>query len=381
MASFEVKLDKLAIIKRLAFSNNRLLAIFHEYLVEPNQVSSVICEFNLTTIRSNLETRKFWYKNERNDFDCGDVMTTAEQEAEELYDFLGVNTLLDANISGDCRLVLPYRIIALDFVIEKFKTIAYLTTSSSKIIRVDLTENEFKVLSILSLGKLINKNIIEILINKQEKIIYVSTDESMLQINMTSLTGLICGNYKKCSNCVSDPLCFWDASEVRCSEMKQKNEVLAIEAKCLKESNSIEIKMERFEVLKGKNFVLECFRDLYEINEKLELDREVLNKRISLFKNEIELVKNILNIRIGRNGELIFLNVDEPSVYACKLDGESIMIANLSVSESVNEYKETNNIDESFDSFKKIISELKTEVEDFSQKYENLGTFFNCSMN
>ncbi len=377
LASFEINFEKLALTKKL--SDDRVVAVFHEYLaVDASRVSSIVCEFNLTMIRSSLEARKFWSRTDRTDFDCNDGPATGAGEADEVYEFLSENTILDTSVSGECKLILPYNITAVDFVREAARTVAYLSTPSGKIVRVIPEGSVYEVLSVLSLRKLMNANIIELLINKKEQIIYVSTEESVLQINTTSLTGKMCGYYRACSKCIRDPLCFWDVADKTCVGVK-KSDSDRVEVECSKEPGEIEVRTNSLECFKGDSLVLECSRDLFEVNENLELDREKLSRRIAWFENGLELVNHKFKSRIGRDGELIILNVDRSSVYTCRLDGDLIMIANLTVIEKSKDFTESISASSSLESLMNMFDEWKSEVQEFNQKYDQFSSLYNCN--
>jgi len=329
-------------------------------------------------IRSSLEARKFWSRTDRTDFDCNDGPATGAGEADEVYEFLSENTILDTSVSGECKLILPYNITALDFVREAARTVAYLSTPSGKIVRVIPEGSVYEVLSVLSLRKLMNANIIELLINKKEQIIYVSTEESVLQINTTSLTGKMCGYYRACSKCIRDPLCFWHVGDKSCVGVK-KSDSDRVEVECSKEPGEIEVRTNSLECFKGDSLVLECSRDLFEVNENLELDREKLSRRIAWFENGLELVNHKFKSRIGRDGELIILNVDRSSVYTCRLDGDLIMIANLTVIEKSKDFTESESATSSLESLMNMFDEWKSEVQEFNQKYDQFSSLYNCS--
>ncbi len=135
--SFSAEFDGLSLMKRLKGSSDILVAVFR--LTLEDGVHSVLCEFSSTKIREGLETKVFWSADESLDsvydeFDCDQEFLGSlnPDEVDKYAHFLSQRTLLDVNVSGECKLVLPYDIKSFDSVEESGVPIIFLVMSSGK---------------------------------------------------------------------------------------------------------------------------------------------------------------------------------------------------------------------------------------------------------
>ena len=158
----------------LAAPRRTFVGVFHERLLANTGLASVLCEFDLDTIRMALETKHFWLPSQSaasptfgglvdNDIECGDeesrlvakhsgrqldddegfdetadgdedlgeegagnqadshssssgsAATTTTTAASEAYAFLAEHTLLRGELRGQCKLIVPHRVTALAF--------------------------------------------------------------------------------------------------------------------------------------------------------------------------------------------------------------------------------------------------------------------------
>ena len=299
----------------------------------------------------------------------------AENE-HELYSFLSENTILNTSLSGECKLVLPHNVTTFDYIEhltnESATVVLYLATDYGKIIRVLIENNEYKVLSVLSLSELVattnsSESISELLANKAKHLVYVTTQDSVYQLDLKNLTEAICHNYMTCSQCFNDPSCEWDAANRNCSILQ----LSTIRQHCGPKSKELSTHLfVNLNAHVNDTVILNC------INGKgqLEFEDAWFVHKVKWLKNN-ETCDDNSNIRVSSHGELILLNArpEDAAIYMCQVDlfNQQSMF-NLTVSQPVD--YEANQIISLFEDWKKEVEIYKLKRNEF-ERCLNLSEF------
>ena len=251
--------------------------------------------------------------------------------------------------------------------------------------RVVISEfNVYKVLSVLNLNNILGNtlNIIEILINKSiESLIYLTTNDSVVQVDIFNLTDSICKSHLFCSECHQDPLCIWKKSEcVPNLNNEQKQSCFDLE---IFERNS---KMNfSLSVLTGESFVIECFMDY---NGRFDINKYLLLNQVKWYRDGVELISE--NWRLGSQGELILFKIQnkDSGVFTCKFDTYLMSIVSLYVNDNIittasdsTEDQIREKLNNSMNSINEIVEEWKMEIEQYKIKMDEYDKYLNCSIN
>ena len=295
------------------------------------------------------------------------------ENEHEIYAFLSKNTILNTSLSGECKLVLPYNVTTFDYIEhlsnESARIVLYLATDYGKIIRVLIESNEYKILSVMSLSKLVattnsSELISELLINEAKHLLYVTTQDSVYQLDLKNLTEAICGNYMTCTQCFNDPSCEWDAENSNCSILQ----LSSIRQHCV--HNPKEFFTHLFVNLTANindTVILNCI----DAKRQLMFDVNWFMNKIKWFKNN-ETFGDSSNARVSNLGELILLNVSpkDVAIYTCQVDlFNQQTIFNLTMSQAVSDSLdyEANQIINLFEDWKKEVEIYKLKQNEFER--------------
>ena len=424
---YSMDFNNLVFVKQLDNITRKILGVFHEKIPniykpidEDLEIVSVLCEFDFEAMRIALETKQFWQREvnpdeihfSQNDFGCEEEISSKEEleedlevkqdENKKLLTFLSKHSILNSILVGECKIILPYKITSLTYEIKEHSTgnnlkeaIFYLSTSTAKIIRITRKTGDYQVLSVVSFDDLsqnrnltkrsetnclmIKKSFNEILFNFEEKILYLTTDECILQLNITEITDKICKNYAYCSNCLSDPYCKWTYSANRTNCHAGYDESYRNINQCDTphqtdlSSGSVTKINSNFIYLEaefGKSLIINCADYLNDGNKEAN---SILVERLNWLKNDLKIVKNS-NERVSRYGELILINVNNTNsaIYYCKLDTlEELLVVNLTIKSSPSK----NQLNDVFSSTKIVPQSSKVNIEEISPQGNQLWTF------
>lgn len=240
-------------------------------------------------------------------------------------------------------------------------------------------------MSIISLSELTKTylNIRELLINKPEHIIYLTTTDLVLQINLTELIDKTCQSYKfSCYKCSKDPLCHWNHNASECVQRLAHN----TQTTCSTGSNELEVyeKTSNLSLSINNSLILECSQELSQMNKKLELSVVEFSRRITWYKNGVELESDGVT-RFDKNGDLIILNLDQinsTANFSCKFDDSLVLFVNLTWNDHLmNDIGQLlTNEETTMETFEKVFESWRMEIQEFNMRLHELNDYFNTTM-
>lgn len=255
-----------------------------------------------------------------------------------------------------------------------------------KLVRLVITESKvYKLLSVFDLNEITKKasNIIEVLINKSiQSIVYLTTNDSVIQINLSNFSESICKGHLFCSECQGDHLCVWKNSE--CvpnlnNDIKRSCLDLKMFERNLKMNFSLS-------VMEGESLAIKCF---VNNNEMFLINNYMLLDRIKWYRNGIALASKLW--RLGSNAELIIFNTqkEDSGVFTCRYDNHLMSVVYLTIKNRkiipsnslLTETELKDEYNKSMNSITEVIDEWKMEIKQYKLKMKDFDNYLNCSIN
>ena len=186
--------SNLNLINLLPVDNTTIIAIFDE---NTNfGVTSIFCEYKLNRIREEFSVKNFLNIKETNDFTFPNMefneqynnLSNADYDfKQDVYDFLEKNTILNTKLVFDYRFTLDYKISSIN--IEKYSEklqIIYAFTINGHLLKILRILDENVVYRLVTIFKFKNNEnpVTETLFNEKLRVMYVSTNDQVLQIHL-----------------------------------------------------------------------------------------------------------------------------------------------------------------------------------------------------